>query len=122
MAFLICVHDDLHGSHSARIALGREVNPPQPRKIIEVDPTLLKSYTGYYAITPEFGLRVTVEKDRLMVQATGQDKFPVFPESKVSFFYKVVDAEITFVPNEEGQVNKLILRQDGRDLEAFRKN
>jgi hypothetical protein len=34
----------------------------------------------------------------------------------------VVDAEITFVPNEEGQVNKLILRQDGRDLEAFRKN
>ena len=122
MAFLICVHDDLHGSHSARIALGREVNPPQPRKIIEVDPTLLKSYTGYFAITPEFGLSVTVEKGRLMVQATDQNRFPVFAESKSKFFYKVVDAEITFVPDKSGQVNKLMLHQDGRDLEAFRKD
>ena len=113
---------DEFGQQVTRIALGREVKPSKPRKTIEVDPALLKSYTGYYAITPEFGLKVTVEKDRLMVQATGQDKFPVFPESKIRFFYKVVDAEITFVPNEEGQVNKLILRQDGRDLEAFRKN
>ena len=113
---------DEFGQQVTRIALGREVKPSKPRKTIEVDPALLKSYTGYYAITPEFGLKVTVEKDRLMVQATGQDKFPVFPESKVRFFYKVVDAEITFVPNEEGQANKLILRQDGRDLEAFRKN
>jgi Lon protease-like protein len=63
-----------------------------------------------------------VETGRLMVKATGQDKFPVFPESKARFFYKVVDAEITFVPDEEGQINKLILRQNGRDLEAFRKN
>ena len=113
---------DEFGEQVTRIVLGREVKPPEPRKTIEVDPALLKSYTGYYAITPEFGLRVTVEKGRLMVQATGQDKFPVFPESKVRFFYKVVNAEIAFVPNEEGEVNKLILRQDGRDLEAFRKN
>ena len=113
---------DEFGEQMTRIALGREVKPPKPRKTIEVDPALLKSYTGNYAITPEFGLRVTVEKGRLMVQATGQDKFPVFPESNVRFFYKVVDAEITFVPNEEGQVNKLILHQDGRDMEAFRKN
>ena len=113
---------DEFGEQVTRIALGREVKPPKPRKTIEVDPALLKSYTGYYAIMPEFGLRVTVEKGLLMVQATGQDKFPVFPESKVRFFYKVVAAEITFVRNEEGQVNKLILRQDGRELEAFRKN
>ena len=113
---------DEFGQQVTRIALGREVSPPKPRKTIEVDPALLKSYTGYYAITPEFGLKVTVEKGRLMVQATGQDKFQVFPESKIRFFYKVVDAEITFVPHEKSQVNKLILRQDGRDLEAFRRN
>ncbi len=73
-------------------------------------------------MTPDFGLNVTVQKDRLMVQATGQNSFPVFPETKVRFFYKVVDAEITFVPNQGGRVNKLILHQDGRDLEALRKN
>ncbi len=113
---------DEFGEQVTRIALGREVKPPQPRKTIEVDPTLLKSYTGYFAITPEFGLSVTVEKGRLMVQATDQNRFPVFAESKSKFFYKVVDAEITFVPDKSGQVNKLMLHQDGRDLEAFRKD
>ena len=56
-----------------------------------------------------------------MVQATDQDKFPVFAESKSRFFYKVVDAEITFVPNKGGRINKIILHQNGRDLEALRK-
>ncbi len=112
---------DEFGEQVTRIALGREVKPPEPRKIIHLDPARLKSYTGYFAMTPEFGLTVSVEKDRLMVQATGQDKFPVFPASKTKFFYKVVDAEITFVPDGKGEIHKLILHQDGRDLEAFRK-
>jgi hypothetical protein len=110
------------GEQVTRIALGRAVKLPKPRKIVKVDPALLKSYAGFYAITPEFGLSVTVDNGGLMVQATGQDRFPVFPESPVKFFYKVVDAEITFVPNKRKQINKLILHQDGRDLEAFRKN
>jgi serine-type D-Ala-D-Ala carboxypeptidase/endopeptidase len=113
---------DEFGEQVTAIALGREVKPPQPRKSIEVNPTLLKSYTGYFAITPEFGLSVTVEKGRLMVQATDQDRFPVFSESKSKFFYKVVDAEITFVPDKRGQINKLILHQNGQDIEAFRKD
>jgi len=112
---------DEFGEQVTRIALGRKVKPPEPRKTIHVDPARLKSYTGHYTMTPEFALRVTVEKDRLMVQATGQDKFPVFPASKTKFFYKVVNAEITFVPDAKGEINKLILHQDGRDLEAFRK-
>ena len=46
-----------------------------------------------------------------MVQATRQEKFQVFAESKSQFFYKVVDARITFVPEKDGKVNKLILHQ-----------
>jgi len=113
---------DEFGEQVTRIALGQKVNPPEPRKIVQVDPTRLKLYTGYYAMTPEFGLTVTVEKGQLMVQATGQDRFPVFAASETNFFYKVVDAEITFVCNREGEVNKLILHQNGRDLEALRKD
>jgi serine-type D-Ala-D-Ala carboxypeptidase/endopeptidase len=113
---------DEFGEQVTRIALGQKVKPPEPRKIVQVDPTRLKLYTGYFAMTPEFGLTVTVEKGQLMVQATGQDRFPVFAASKTKFFYKVVDAEITFVCNSEGKVNKLILHQNGRDLEALRKD
>ena len=109
------------GEQATRIALGLEVKSPEPRKIVKVAPALLKSYAGFYAVTPEFGLKVTVEKGGLMVQATGQDKFPVFAESNVKFFYKVVDAGITFVPDKEGRVNQLILHQNGRDMKGFRK-
>jgi serine-type D-Ala-D-Ala carboxypeptidase/endopeptidase len=113
---------DEFGEQVTRIALGREVKLPEPRKIVKVDPALLQSYAGFYVMTPEFGLSVTVENGHLTVQATGQDRFPVFPESQAKFFYKVVDAQITFVPNPGGRVNKLILHQGGRDLEAFRNN
>ena len=112
---------DEFGEQVTRIALDREVKPLESRKVVKMDPALLKTYAGFYSITPEFGLSVTVENGGLMVQATGQDRFPVFPESQVKFFYKVVDAEITFVPNKGGRVNKIILHQNGRDLEAFRK-
>ena len=75
---------------------------------------------GINAMTPAFGLTVTVEDGQLMVQATGQERLPVFAESQTEFFYKVVKAEITFVSDHEGEVGKLILHQNGRDLEAIR--
>jgi D-alanyl-D-alanine-carboxypeptidase/D-alanyl-D-alanine-endopeptidase len=109
------------GEQVTRIALGRKVSLPEPRKTVPVDSALLKSYTGYYAMTPEFGLTVTVEGEQLMVQATGQDRFPVFAESETRFFYKVVDAEISFLSDKGGKINRLILHQNGRDLEAVRK-
>ena len=111
---------DEFGEKVTRIALGAKVEPPKSRRIIQVDAAILKSYTGYYAMTPDFGLTVTSEGGRLMVQATGQERFPVFAESKIRFFYKVVQAEITFVPEKEGKINKLILHQNGRELEAIR--
>lgn len=46
-----------------------------------------------------------------MVQATSQEKFQVFAESKTKFFYKAVDAQITFVPGNDGKIDKLILHQ-----------
>jgi hypothetical protein len=69
---------------------------------------------------PQFVLTVTVEGGKLMVQATGQEKFEVFAESKTQFFYKSLDARITFVPGDDGRINRLILHQGGRDLEAVR--
>ena len=111
---------DEFGERVTRIALGEKVEPPKSRKTIRVDAAILKSYTGYYTMTPDFGLAVTLEKGELMVQATGQERFPVFAESKTRFFYKVVEAEITFVADKEGKTNKLILHQNGRDLEATR--
>lgn len=108
------------GEQITRVAVGSEVKPPPRPATVEVDPAVLASYAGNYTILPGFGLTVTVEDGRLMVQATGQDTVRVLARSKTEFFYTVVDAQITFVPGEDGKVTKLILHQNGLDLDAMR--
>ncbi len=87
---------------------------------IAVKPEILAEYAGSYAIVPQFKLVVTVERGRLMVQATGQPKFPVYPRSETQFFYKVVDAQLTFERDAEGKVSRLILHQNGQEMPAPR--
>ena len=81
----------------------------------------LKSYEGTYALSPFFALSVTVEEGKLMVQATGQPKFEVFAESPTRFFYKVVDAQLTFEPGPDGKAASVTLHQNGLNQKATRK-
>jgi CubicO group peptidase (beta-lactamase class C family) len=94
--------------------------PPAQHKEVKVDPKLFDGYVGTYQMTPAFALTVTREGDHLFVQATGQPKVEIFPESDRDYFLKVVDAEITFVPDDHGQATELILHQGGRDQHAKR--
>ena len=54
----------------------------------------------------------------IRARATGQPKFELFPSSETDFFLKVVDAQFTFVKDEQGKVTQLILNQDGRKMPA----
>lgn len=88
------------------------------------EPTLeakvLDGYIGHYEMTPTFVLAVTREGSQLYVQATNQPRAAVFPKSNTDFFYKVVDAQITFETDPQGHANTLILHQGGRDQKAKR--
>lgn len=44
----------------------------------------------------------------------------MFAESEREYFYKVVDAQITFETNAEGLAEALVLHQGGRDQRAER--
>jgi hypothetical protein len=46
--------------------------------------------------------------------------FQVFGESETKFFYKVVDAQLTFVKDANGKVTGLILHQMGIDQRAIK--
>jgi hypothetical protein len=61
-------------------------------------------------------LDITKEGNQLMAQPTGQPKLPLFPESEVKFFLKVIDAQITFEPEQD----QLILHQGGANIPAKR--
>ncbi len=90
------------------------------RAVITVPEKDLVSLTGVYALDamPTFKLTVTVSNGQLNVQATGQSAFPVFAESPLKFFYKVVDAQLTFIPAADGKPAALILHQGGADQRA----
>lgn len=114
----LILHQNGRDAHAKRF----EGEPPKPKehKEIRVDPRLFDGYVGSYELAPNFVLTVTREGDGLFVQATGQPKGQVFPESERDYFYKVVDAQITFVTDSRGKATELILHQNGADVPAKR--
>jgi CubicO group peptidase (beta-lactamase class C family) len=111
---------DTLGFDILRVLAGANVEPRRARREATVKPEILAGYAGTYALFSDFKLTVTVEDGRLMVQATGQEKFPVFAESESRFFYKVVDAQITFERGGDGEVKRLVLHQNGQDMPGIR--
>ncbi|MBM3238951.1 DUF3471 domain-containing protein [Candidatus Poribacteria bacterium] len=83
-----------------------------------VESSVYDAYVGRYGYPQGAILMVTKEGDRLFAQLTGQPKFEIFPRSETEFFWKVVDAQITFVKNENGEVTHAIHRQGGQEFEA----
>jgi CubicO group peptidase (beta-lactamase class C family) len=94
--------------------------PPKEHKEVAVDPKLFDAYVGQYQLAPNFVLTVTRDGDKLFVQATGQPKFQIFPESALEFFFKVVDAQITFETDSTGRATSLVLHQNGRNMPGKR--
>ncbi|MBW4441549.1 MAG: serine hydrolase [Plectolyngbya sp. WJT66-NPBG17] len=94
--------------------------PPKERKVIALNPKFYEAYVGRYELSPSFTLTITKAGDRLFAQATGQRIVELFPELETNFFIKEVDAQITFVKDQQGQVNQLILHQSGQNIPAKR--
>jgi serine-type D-Ala-D-Ala carboxypeptidase/endopeptidase len=94
--------------------------PSKQRQEIKLDEAVLERYVGRYQLAPQFVLTVTREGDRLFVQATGQPNFEVFAYGERDFFYKVVDAQLTFDAGTDGQATRIILHQNGHDVPGQR--
>jgi CubicO group peptidase (beta-lactamase class C family) len=112
----------LHQNGRNQTAKRTEAGPPPPKehKAIAINPKLLDGYVGSYELAPNFILTVTRESDHLFTQATGQQKFEVFPEGDKDFFLTVVDAQITFETDSQGKATDLILHQNGMNQKAKR--
>ena len=80
----------------------------------------LAAYAGTYRLAPTFAIAVRVDGGRLMAQATGQDAIPLYASARDEFFYRVVDARVSFVRNSTGKVTSMVLHQGGRDMPAAR--
>jgi hypothetical protein len=64
---------------------------------------------------------VTVQDGKLITQATGQGKVPLYAESETKFFPTVIPAEIEFFRDDQGKVSFLVLHQNGNEMKAPKK-
>ena len=81
----------------------------------EYDAEDFDEFAGRYAMdaAPNFILAFTREADTLFIQATGQQRLEIVPTSDSTFRLLAVEASVTFLRDEEGEVDALTLHQNG---------
>ena len=84
-------------------------------KAVRLDPGIVARYAGRYALNeaPDVVVAISTGGDNLFARWTGQERLPIFASSEQDFFYKAVDARITFHREADGKVNRLTLHQNG---------
>jgi len=80
----------------------------------------LDAYVGAYQLAPNFVISIYKVGGALAAQATGQGMNPIYPSARDEFFFKVVDAQISFVRDSTGKIASLVLHQGGQNLPAPR--
>lgn len=83
---------------------------------VVVEEEILETYVGRYELMPNFILTVTKHGSQLLTQATGQPELPVYPKSSNVFYLKVVEAQLTFNKNEDGEIESVTLNQNGQEI------
>jgi CubicO group peptidase (beta-lactamase class C family) len=102
------------------ISLGEKLGPRPTRQVNPgVSPDAFDALVGRY----DYGVGVmtlTKEGRRLYAQLAGQPRVEIFPASDTEFFWKVVDAQVTFVKDNQGRVTKAVHHQSGQTINAPR--
>lgn len=96
-----------------QLTAGAKTKPRQFAKTKNVSPEIIQRYAGRYELVPGTELTVSVVGDKLMVGIPGQPTLQVFAKSDTEWFYKVVEATITFKVDDQGRCSALDLFQNG---------
>ena len=96
--------------------------PRTERTAIDLPVAVLSRYVGAYEIAPSvlFGspgllLDVTLSDGALMLKPAGQPAARLWPMSEADFFFKEINATITFTRDATGAVTGLVLHNNGED-------
>lgn len=84
----------------------------------KLDPAVYDRLVGKYDYGNGTVLTVTCQSNHLFAELTGQPEFEIFPKSETEYFWKVVDAQVTFVKDGAGKVTKATHHQNGQTFDA----
>jgi Glyoxalase superfamily protein/Domain of unknown function (DUF3471) len=90
------------------------------RQEIPLDAAVLDHYVGFYQLFEQAVMTISREGNQLISRLTGQREVRLYGESKTEFFIKEVNAQITFVTDQSGKAESLVLHQNGRDYSMKR--
>jgi beta-lactamase regulating signal transducer with metallopeptidase domain len=89
---------------------------PGERVAIKLPAATLDRYVGTYKLSDQSFMTIARDGDKLMARLTGQPSFEIFPETETRFFWKIVDAQLTFALDGSGLVQSATLHQFGQDM------
>ena len=100
--------------------IGKESNKlaPVEKTAIQLPETILLKYVGKYELGPGALMEISAAANQIFAQLTGQPQFEIFAEKEDSFFLKVVEAQVVFNKDQNGNVIGLTLFQNGREIPA----
>jgi hypothetical protein len=85
----------------------------------KVDTAVLDSYAGEYSVLGAV-FKVVREGNKLMFTIPGQGTVAAYPQTKTRFFFRIFDAQATFILDESGKPAELALEVNGRNIRAKR--
>jgi CubicO group peptidase (beta-lactamase class C family) len=105
----------------AEIYLGDQMTPPEEKreenqKTVEVEPDVLETYVGRYTLDIGLSFNVELEGGQLFVRADGQPRVTLIPESDTIFHIREIDAQLTFVADDDGTFRKVVLKQGQQEV------
>jgi CubicO group peptidase (beta-lactamase class C family) len=104
------------------LAHGETVILPSERQEVTLPVEVLKRYVGTYASSAGPNVMITLDREHLFAQMSGQQRLQLFAQSETSFFMKAVEVQLDFVKDSSGAVTQLVSHQGGRDTIAKRIN
>jgi CubicO group peptidase (beta-lactamase class C family) len=90
---------------------------PLPTEDKSIDPKSFADYVGRFDYQGAI-ITVSVDADAIFSQITGQPRHQIYPKAKDAFFWKVAEAEVTFLRDEKGQVTAARHSQNGSTFSA----
>lgn len=102
-------------------ALYKEIVAAQAKTAVQLTAKELKKYEGDFEMDDGFVIRFYVKDGALMSKGDGQQEEPMIPQGDHKFNPESFPATATFVINEEGVFDTLVLTQSGREFIARKK-
>lgn len=102
------------------IISGKNISLPTKRKEIKISSEKYDQYIGTYQFNINQNIVILKDGSNLFAQFIGQGRTAIYPESENKFFFKKIDAEITFYRDGKDEIQSLELLQNGKNTTALK--